>query len=293
MGRQKTRDVVVTVRNAGGSELVIEGARSACECFKAAFDRKRIAPGQSAAMTVNIRTLKRRGETEDKVAAISNDPAGPKLLTVRFEVADELAVVPSRLHLGVARPGETVRRRVKLVANVQADTKALYAISTSEALLGRVLEPTHTKARPAVLEVVFTAPAKPGTHRERLTITTGYSARPRVSLPVVLCVSDSVTITPGRLDFGRLTRGQAVSRTLKIEPGATTKLKSATARPEVLKIDLGLSDDQGAIPARLTLKKDAPYGPLAGELRLQFIGLQDYTLTVPFTGYVAEEKNAE
>ena len=66
MGRQKTRDVVVTVRNAGGSELVIEGARSACECFKAAFDRKRIAPGQSAAMTVNIRTLKRRDETKDK-----------------------------------------------------------------------------------------------------------------------------------------------------------------------------------------------------------------------------------
>ena len=82
-------------------------------------------------MTVNIRTLDRRGETTDKVAAISNDPAGPKLLTVRFEVADELAAVPSRLHLGLARPGQTVRRRVKLVANVQADTEALYAISFS------------------------------------------------------------------------------------------------------------------------------------------------------------------
>ena len=207
---------------------------------------------------------------------------------MRFEVADELAAVPSRLHLGLARPGQTVRRRVKLVANVQADTKALYAISTSEALLGRVLEPTLTKARPAVLEVVFTAPAKPGTHRERLTITTGHSPRPRVSLPVVLCVSDSVTITPDRLDFGRLTRGQTVSRTLKIDTGPTTKLKSAAARPEVLKIDLGLPDDQRAIPARLTLKKDAPYGPLAGEVRLEFTSPEDYTFAVPFTAYVAE-----
>jgi len=82
-------------------------------------------------MTVNIRTLKRRGETTDKVAAISNDPAGPKLLTVRFEVADELAAVPSRLHLGLARPGETVRRRVKLVANVQADTKQQSAFQST------------------------------------------------------------------------------------------------------------------------------------------------------------------
>ena len=61
----------------------------------------------------------------------------------------------------------------------------------------------------------------------------------------------------------------------------------------MLKIDLAPPDDQGAIPARLTLKKDAPYGPLAGEVRLEFIGPEDYTLTAPFTGYVAEDKNAE
>ena len=174
------------------------------------------------------------------------------------------------------------------MANVQADTKVLYAISTREALLGRVLQPALTQAKPAVLEVVFTAPAAPGTHRERLDITTGHSARPRVSLPVVLCVSDSVTITPDRLDFGRVPRGTSVTRTLKITTGPEAKLKSAAARPEVLKIDLGVSDDQGAIPARLTLKKDAPYGPLAGEVRLQFAGLDDYTLTVPFAAYVGE-----
>ena len=46
-------------------------------------------------------------------------------------MADELAVVPSRLHLGLARPGETVRRRVKLVANVQADTKQQSAFQST------------------------------------------------------------------------------------------------------------------------------------------------------------------
>ena len=133
---------------------------------------------------------------------------------------------------------------------------------------------------------------------------------------MTLCVSDSVTITPDRLHFGRATRGQAVSgktgtgsseaqrrractrfsavsRTLTITTGPDTRLKSAAARPEVLKIDLGVSDDQGAIPARLTLKPDVPYGPLAGEVRLEFIGQENYMLTVPFTAYVAEETDAE
>ena len=151
-----------------------------------------------------------------------------------------------------------------------------------------MLQPALTKAKPAVLEVVFTAPAAPGTYRERLTITTGHSARPRVSLPVVLCVSDAVTITPDRLDFGRVPRGQAVSRTLKITTGPEAKLKSASARPDVLKIDLGALDEKGAIPVRVTTKPDAPYGPLAGEVRLEFTGPQDCTLTVPFTAYVAE-----
>ena len=58
----------------------------------------------------------------------------------------------------------------------------------------------------------------------------------------------------------------------------------------MLKIDPGLPDDQGAIPARLTLKKDAPYGPLAGEVRLEFTGPADYTLAVPFTAYVTEDR---
>ena len=78
---------------------------------------------------------------------------------------------------------------------------------------------------------------------------------------------------------------------LRITTGPVTKLKSAAARPEVLKIDLGLSDDQGAIPATLTLKKDAPYGPLAGEVRLGFTSSGDYTLAVPFMAYVAEEQD--
>ena len=70
----------------------------------------------------------------------------------------------------------------------------------------------------------------------------------------------------------------------------------------MLKIDLGLPGDRGAIPARFELSAfsfelsafpSAPYGPLAGEVRLEFTGQEDYTLSVPFTGYVAEEKNAE
>ena len=75
---------------------------------------------------------------------------------------------------------------------------------------------------------------------------------------------------------------------MAVPAAPSAKLKSAAARPDVLKIDLGLSDDQGVIAARLSLKKDAPYGPLAGEVRLEFTGPQDYILTVPFSGYVAE-----
>ena len=65
----------------------------------------------------------------------------------------------------------------------------------------------------------------------------------------------------------------------------------------MLNINLGLPYDQAAIPIRFELSAfsfpvsalpSPPYGPLAGELRLEFTGQKNYTLTVPFTGYVAE-----
>ncbi|MDY7011840.1 MAG: DUF1573 domain-containing protein, partial [Planctomycetota bacterium] len=287
---KSTREEIVNIRNTGGSDLVIRKTILACKCGKVSFDRKRLKPGESARMTVKILTRDYWGEVSEKIGIISNDPTGPKLLTIRFEVLRDLVAVPDRLHLGFAAPGQAMRKQVKVVANTDVDTKALYAISNNpEALVGRVIKPILKKDTPAVLEVEFKAPSKPGTYRNSLSITTGHSAQSTVRLPVTLCVSRTISVKPDRLDFGRLVKGENVKRSLNVKAGAGTELKSVVARPEVLDVKVGPADTEGSIAVDLTVIKEVRYGKLAGEIRLEFIGEEQSTLTVPFAGYIIEE----
>ena len=129
-------------------------------------------------------------------------------------------------------------------------------------------------------------PAQPGTHRGSLTITTAHAGKPSIRLSVVLCVTQAVTVTPDRLDFGRFSYGQTPSRTLTVKAAPGTKLQAATAKPNVLDIELGAAEAQGAVSVKVTVKTDAPPGPFSGELRLQLAGREEAALAVPFEGEV-------
>ena len=137
------------------------------------------------------------------------------------------------------------------------------------------------------------APARPGTYRHSLSITTGLDARPTIRLPVVLSVCNAATVSPERLDFGRFARGQPVTRTIRLTLSKGVQLNVAAAHPEVLDIKIAPGETQGAARVHLTAKKDVPYGPLRGELRLELGGKQECTLAVPFAGYVTEEKHTQ
>jgi len=290
---QSTCEKDVTMYNAGAEELVIKKAIIACKCFEASFDRKKLGPGQSGNIKVKFLTLKHRGELSEKIGIVSNDPARVKLLTLRLEVPHELTTVPGRLHLGIVRPGQEVRRRIQVVAGEKADTKVLYAISSSESLLGRVIDPVLRKDKPAGLEVVLKAPSRPGTYRHDLTITTAYEKQPTVRLPVTVCVSESASASPDRADFGRLVRGRPVRREIELRLGPGIHLEATTVRPNVVDVKVSPSNAEGAVRLLLTPSGKIPYGPLRAEVHLKVRGKEAYTLALPVSGYVADESEAE
>jgi hypothetical protein len=112
LGPQATHEELVAVRNAGGEELAIREAKIACTCFRASFDQKKIEPGGSAGMRVTFLSLGHRGEVSELIGIVWSDPEGVKVLTLRFEMPQELAAVPDRLWLGVVRPGQRLNSPV-------------------------------------------------------------------------------------------------------------------------------------------------------------------------------------
>ncbi|HUT60429.1 MAG TPA: DUF1573 domain-containing protein [Phycisphaerae bacterium] len=271
---------------SAAGELAIRNTVSTCDCLEVSLDQTKLQPGQGTHLKLKIHTRTRRGRVIEKIGIRSNDPSGPKTLTVGFEVQEDLAAVPDRLYMGFAKPGQAVRKYVRIVAHADVQTKVLYAISSTNGLVGRVIETAVSKGRPAKLEVEFTAPSQPGTYRGSLTITTAHAGKPNIHLPVVLCVTRAVTVTPDRLDFGRFAHGNTPSTTIMVKTAPGTKLQAVTTKSKLVDVELGPADTEGAVPVKVSARKDTPPGPFSGELQLRLAGQEEAALPVPFEGQV-------
>lgn len=78
---QQKIELVYTVQNEGGSELQIEKITTSCDCTKALIEQEKIAPGDSAALTVTLDPAEDNlyGDITRVIYLRSNDPANPEV----------------------------------------------------------------------------------------------------------------------------------------------------------------------------------------------------------------------
>lgn len=78
---QQKIELTYTVRNDGGSELQIEKISTSCDCTKAVIAQDKIAPGQSAVLTVTLDPTEDNlyGDITRMIYLRSNDPENPEV----------------------------------------------------------------------------------------------------------------------------------------------------------------------------------------------------------------------
>ncbi len=78
---QEKIKLVYTVRNDGGNELQIDKITTSCDCTKAVIEQEKIAPGDSAALTVTLDPAEDNlyGDITRVIYLRSNDPANPEV----------------------------------------------------------------------------------------------------------------------------------------------------------------------------------------------------------------------
>lgn len=86
---QRTVQKEFSIRNFGGSDLVIENVSTTCGCTAALMDSKVVKPGRTTPLRVTVETRTYSGRVARSVMIRSNDPARPLL-----EVRVEATVVP-------------------------------------------------------------------------------------------------------------------------------------------------------------------------------------------------------
>lgn len=287
MNPKSSSKVRVALTNVGDQDLTLTRAISACKCFKPSLEDKSLKPGQSTHVDVEVMSLDYRGGFAEGIGIASNDPAGPSMLTVRFEVSEDLPLEPSRLFMGLAKPGQNLAKQVA-VKTTSAPAKIVYTTSGDQQLVGKVVRPAVTPDAPGLIEVNWKAPQQPGTYRQELTIATSHEKASQLRLPVVICVSDTATITPQTLEFGKVTRGDHSPRQLKVQCSEGASVKSATA--SVKGTQAQLSPDGQTI--QVTLSDQIDFGPFDGELKIDLAGKESCTLSVPMSGFVTEKDKA-
>lgn len=85
----------VKVRNAGNAELRISDVHASCGCTVASIDRTRLAPGETASMSVALDATTRSGTVVKKVSIASNDSTDPfRPLYVKAQIFRSLVLSP-------------------------------------------------------------------------------------------------------------------------------------------------------------------------------------------------------
>lgn len=102
------------LQNKGNSDLKISMIRSTCPCVKTEFP-KRISPGESGRIQLNIAPNSYLGDFSGKLYVISNDPASPKELLFNGYAKPLYHIQPSaESYLGKWKNGTQIRKEFKI-----------------------------------------------------------------------------------------------------------------------------------------------------------------------------------
>jgi hypothetical protein len=89
----KTLQREIVLRNVGDGELRIEGVSTTCDCTVVGDYAKKLAPGDSTSLRVQLTTPTAAGRTEQTVSIDTNDPERPR---VEVGVAATVVAPPPR-----------------------------------------------------------------------------------------------------------------------------------------------------------------------------------------------------
>lgn len=134
----------------------------------------------------------------------------------------------------------------------------------------RVLEPRES----ANIDVTMDARRFTGPKNVGITVTVGPDFISTAQLRVSANSRADIVFNPGQVSFGNVTRGQTVSQVIDVEYAGVLDWQVTEASAKDLPVELSLGElyrrpGQVGYRVRVTLKADAPIGPLKGDLFLK------------------------
>ncbi len=282
---EEIQNLVLTLKNEGGAELVITEVRTTCGCTVAQPEKRNLMPGESTTVKVHFDGRGKQGDVGSKVIITSNDPAQPE---TNFTIKGFVKRAVKRTPLGglVIRtldrsPGQTGAVRLE---NTLPEQMKLEVVSNSVPLVDIEIK----EVAPGVAYDVVARTSKelkPGIIRGEVTVTTGLSREKSISVPVRIQVLDKVEPVPAAILLRP--NDKPVERTVSLQyygSGGFQEFRVTEVKvshPDLAKVTLGptkapeawMTQMKPPITATLDARVSLPEGARipAGGIRLEFV----------------------
>jgi len=206
-------EAVFTVKNTGGSDLVISDARPSCGCTVASFD-KVIKPGAEGKIQSSVDTKSFSGPISKSVLVVSNDPERPQMnLFIKAMVKPFVDVLPQAFVRFSVIKGDNASQDVVLMSEEKGFRPTI--AETSQPYVKAEVLPAGDKdkipGRPGEqykVHITVLPDAPEGLLNAPIRVATGVTQQPTVEIPISGIIRPRVSVTPVTVNFGNFTAGK-------------------------------------------------------------------------------------
>jgi hypothetical protein len=201
-GKVKQGEVIrhdFVVKNTGNAVLEIKDVQPGCGCTTAGNWDKRIEPGQTGIIPLQLNSTGFSGPVHKSATVTSNDPRQPTFnLGIKGDVWTPFAVSPTMAIFTVSSETETSETKVVRIVNQLEQPVTLSGVEGATSAFRVELNPVKP-GKEFELKITTVPPFAASSVAAPLTIKTSSSEAPTISVLAQLIVQQPVVVTPQQL----------------------------------------------------------------------------------------------
>ena len=205
------------IKNSGNADLRIERIVPGCRCAVPSLSSDVIKPGETAKITVELKTEGFSGKITRKIRLFSNDKEqAMSFLTMEGQVRPLVSANPAYIDFGRVVKSEEGYGKKEVTVRVREGTPAvLTKVKTFSKLLK--VEELKGDEKQKSFTVALSPDAPVGELRERIIIGVHDQADSTINVPVFAVIGGALTLRPATVSLGILEGQEDIVRMVRLE----------------------------------------------------------------------------
>lgn len=250
--------------NRGKSTLEILAVRPSCGCTTAGEWDKKVEPGKSGKIPLQLNTASVNGVVSKVVTVTTNVPGKPDVqLTLKGEIWQPIELKPPYLNLGSITDGKEHSMTTQVINHFDQPIELKNVQSSNPAFRVEV-KPT-VPGREFEIKVTAIPPFKQNANNSTITIDTGHPKKPQVSLTAYCYVPQPVEVSPIRLNIPSPITQEGTTRAVYVKNNTQSPLKVSDLAVSDPKVKAELKEDLPGMSFRVVIAFPKGYAIPAGD----------------------------